>query len=552
MNTKEAQIEHLRKRITEDETGTDKFTVIPIEASIGKSRSTDRIVGEYIANGGTRTFLIIKPFIKDVKHTVAAINQCNDYETVAIGITSDDWKKYRHALYTLLDVPVIVTTRERYKQLCTNRKIAKEFANRHTLIIDEALDVDVYSFSENDLKWAESKLPSTLHEMLLKVCDGLLIAIQRLRPKEHAHHIVPCYPKLGDGVDLRNFRAMVYANLDVVEEESREQVRKFVTRVEMLYGNPCYYQNGTLYARDESFHRFTLQNNIILDANGRMDATYKYDPCVSVDNMPLLTDHSQWTLTQVKFTSSASNIGQSDNYWEKVCELIKQKQTNNSRTFVVCHNKHQGNLDEMVKRQGINVEIEHFGNIVGKNDWRDYDQVWIVGTPNVPAPVYPLRYAAAKGTTIPRTTIQMVRGSGKLTFADSWLESIKHSYVLCEVYQAIKRINRDNSKPAQVFVVTSDDKLISDLAAQMKNIRRTLTIQLDGVTVKGKEKRAPKVPQLLRDWLVTASKGTYSKSSICKMFGITNLNRYLKHDDILQLEQSGRIIIGRHSITVLH
>jgi hypothetical protein len=116
LNTKEEQIEHLRKRITEDETGTGKFTVIPIEASIGKSRSTDRIVREYIANGGKRTFLIIKPFIKDVKNTVAEINQCNDYEPVAIGITSDDWSKYRHVLYTLLDVPVIVTTRERYKQ----------------------------------------------------------------------------------------------------------------------------------------------------------------------------------------------------------------------------------------------------------------------------------------------------------------------------------------------------------------------------------------------------------------------------------------------------
>ncbi|MCL6443260.1 MAG: hypothetical protein K6T83_07365 [Alicyclobacillus sp.] len=555
LNTLESQVEHLRKRITEDETGRNRFVVIPMEAGNGKSQNTDRIIGEYIASGGKRTFLIVKQFISEVQRTVDTINSYNDYEQVAVGITHEDWKKYRHALYSLMDVPVIVTTHSRYFDICRSTKLANAFVGRHTLIIDEGFEVDISQFTPGYMEWAESKLPYILHEHLYKVCEGLIIAINRLKPKIPKNEIVPCYPTLGNGADLKEFRRLVEANINEVPFDDRENVRKFVRHIEVLYNNPCLYQNSTLYARDESFRRFTLQNNIILDANGMMDAMYKYDPQVTVDYMPLLTDHSNWTLTQVKYNSSASSIEDTDNYWDKVCELIKDKQHTHSRTLVVCHKKHEDDLKEAIEAYQLDVDVEHFGNLKGKNDWREFDQVWIAGTPNLPAPIYPLRYAAARGQTIPRWVIRTVRRSGRLAFVDSEYESIRHSYVLCEIYQAVKRINRDNTKPAQVYVVTNNDELIRDLAAMMMNVQRTWPITLDGVTRKGQTEQPRKIPEMIRYYLVQHKAGSIvTKKSMCELLGINkaHLNRYLKHAAILELEQSGRIKVEHHHILVLH
>jgi hypothetical protein len=83
-----SKIEHLRSRIVDSETGEDSFVVLPLEAGIGKSLQTDRIVGEYLSqhvqegseiwtsHNAYRRFLIVKQFKEDVQDSVERINQC--------------------------------------------------------------------------------------------------------------------------------------------------------------------------------------------------------------------------------------------------------------------------------------------------------------------------------------------------------------------------------------------------------------------------------------------------------------------------------------------
>jgi len=155
-------------------------------------------------------------------------------------------------------------------------------------------------------------------------------------------------------------------------------------------------------------------------------------------------------------------------------------------------------------------------------------------------------------------------GVGKLAFSDTWYESIRQAHVLCEVYQAVKRANRDNSTSAQVYMVTNERDVIDGLVAQMQRIQRTLPIPLEGVTVNEQEKRAYTKVDELAEWLVrvkagdpvsSCKKGEWSckKKTLCTLLDIdpTNLAGHLKRDEILQLEHSGRIRIDKQGVSIV-
>jgi hypothetical protein len=68
------KMQHLRKRLTEYTTGANSFSVVSIEPGLGKSLQSDRCIGEYVAAGGTRKFLLVKRFKEDVAASVDRIN----------------------------------------------------------------------------------------------------------------------------------------------------------------------------------------------------------------------------------------------------------------------------------------------------------------------------------------------------------------------------------------------------------------------------------------------------------------------------------------------
>ncbi len=53
-------VEHLRHRLIDSETGENHFAVVPIEAGLGKSIQSDRLIAEAIRQGNRRRFLIVK------------------------------------------------------------------------------------------------------------------------------------------------------------------------------------------------------------------------------------------------------------------------------------------------------------------------------------------------------------------------------------------------------------------------------------------------------------------------------------------------------------
>lgn len=241
------KIEHLRKRIIEYETGENQLVVIPLEAGLGKSLQSDRIIGEYWAsdNAQHRRFLLVKRFVEDVESSVERINQhCG--RIVALGITSVNWNEYKNNLAQLLDFPVAVITHERYVRLSRNPIGRKYFTlDRHTLIIDEALNQSIVSFSEELFRRIQSMLPVTLHGSLLDACKNLFDEISTQKQMKYGNSLGKCRPKF-DKTAFNRFKRDVDANLHNVSPKDRDEVVKFVDSLEFLYNGQCLYNLGTI------------------------------------------------------------------------------------------------------------------------------------------------------------------------------------------------------------------------------------------------------------------------------------------------------------------
>ncbi len=122
----------MKRRILEGETDPNTFVVIDLEASLGKSVETNKILREYIEsyqftgiNYGKqyRKFLLVKRFAKDVEDSSQYIGENVDrlYQGFGdsneriigkdqhiIGITSDNWSYYRQNLEVVCDCDVLI------------------------------------------------------------------------------------------------------------------------------------------------------------------------------------------------------------------------------------------------------------------------------------------------------------------------------------------------------------------------------------------------------------------------------------------------------------
>lgn len=557
-----SKINHLRRRILEYETGENKFVVLPLEAGIGKSLQTNRIIAEYLSEKTSaqlsqaimfnhyRRFLIVKFFIEDVLDCEKQINQhCG--RNVAVGITSQNWNQFKDNIDSLIFYPVVVITHERYLRLSRDEKMKLAFADgRHTLIIDEMINIPTYTFSETEYRRMENILPISLHQILIDLCYPLFEKINQLRQQKPGNRLVKCRLQLNPKL-LRQFKAEVEAQ--TFQPKDLSEVQKFIETLEVIHHHVSLYNNGRLTSYNPELKHWGLKNNIILDANGQIDKQYKYDQSVVIDRQTPVLTHENWTLHHVPFNSSMSNIKRTENYFEQICKTIVGRKKPTDKTLVVTQLKLKDELMNHLEQQGVqDIAIAHFGDIIGKNEWRDYTQVWIIANPLIPMEIYPLRWSIASQRKITCHSLEMVAEKGKkgrLAFKNKDFEQIRFGCIVSELYQAIKRINRDNTRKAEVFLVNADTDVLKELCKHLKGIRMGEVIQLD---VRCQTEKSAKKDQadLLVEYLTGLHQGRYSKSEIREAVGIDKKNfaRVLKNDKVKKLEWAKMIEITTRQI----
>jgi hypothetical protein len=610
------KINNLSNQITKNVSGNDTFRVINIEAGLGKSVETNRIVREYLEsyeftgeNRGeqSRKFLIVKRFSKDVIDAENKIGKWlnTDKRKKVVGITGGNWSgdwQLKHD--ELVDADVIIITHARYVLLCSKEEERNVFSQeRHTLIIDERIDFTKYSFSKKKYDEMLKILPTGLHGNLVDVARPLFNEMERVKLEKDMKTGVLLFNKQIIKTDkpsrkhirhLNTFKSAIGENLPniLIEkgQESANKVREFTNVLEVLYAENGFFNNDTITSCNHLENLWSLDNNIILDANGSIDKLYKSDEKWKtkfiLDRQTLIVDHSKSTFTHISFNPSKRNIkkldkGVDNEYFSQIVNLIKGEHAKNQRLLIVMqkqfildgagegsfvsylrkkgiHDIFIGAEDDTQKHSGEKIAINWFGNLIGKNDWRDFDQCWILGTPNVPMETHVVNMAQYSKKYDWRLGTEMIRrGIDKYVFKNEVYEEIRKGYLIGEIYQAIKRIQRNAEPKAKFFVVSNDDNVIKGVVGLLKNIKvdEPVTLSVGKKEKKEVEKKLPtesEITMKILAYVLNRPKGEYLKGQLCETVGVenSNLTKYFnKNMSVVKpYIDSGEIAIGHHKI----
>lgn len=565
-------IEHLESLITLQETGSDHFLAVGYEAGIGKSVETDRILTEYTNKHGEfgKKTLLVKRFVNDVTRSASYMNDNSTTGSpIALGITHENWGEVQKDLAQIEIYPVVIITHSRYFRLSQDSYTRQYFERgRHTLIIDEQLELPIYSYSEQLVDEMIGFLPRKMKQELLKVTEGLSNEITKLQLNKDPNRIFKASPQV-DLELIKEFEADFKANFHHFKKENiRSKVDNFIKFLYCCQGsNICLFNYGRLATYNRNAVRWKLSNNLILDANAGIDRRYFYAPDIVVECPPKIIDHSDTTLYQIDFNTSKNNLNSyGKSFFRKVCKLITDKHGLDDKTLIVIHYPHEWQTVNCLKELGHTdigigdkytdekIAVAHFGAIIGQNYWRDFNKVWVIATPNFPYEVYPLQWAFFKGSPIRNHSLEMGRTTQGYSFRNADFEDIRLGSVPSEIYQAIKRINREGRLKSEIYIVNDKLDVVQKVIAQLKNVKVGETIPLD--VKKPKDENAPQKDTKANKF-VNCIKGLspdkYSKSYIYEKLGWKNdghISDYLKHEEIVKMHDAGLIDWNQHYIII--
>ncbi|MBU9706820.1 hypothetical protein KSP24_07740 [Paenibacillus sp. AK121] len=598
----------MKRRVLEGKTDPNTFVVIDLEASLGKSVETNRILKEYIEsyqftgiNYGYsyRKFLLVKRFAKDVEDSAEYIGENVDKlyrgfgdrsvritgkDQRVIGITSDNWNYYRQNLEVVRDSDVLIITHSRYKMLCEDDELRLWFTEgRHTQIIDERIDFDIVSFSRSEYDAILSVLPHTLHPLLYDATKGLLDQIkecERMKTTEgkklSSRGIIRCHPKI-DSLES------VYELCNVINKNKEEIIRNkglaaynnlkvIVQKLELFYKSTCFYNYHSLSTYNRNHRLFCLANNVILDANGQIDHLYNVkngNIKFVLDKQSKIIDHSGSTITHITFNTSKTSIHKKLNtetnqneYFEKISNFIKRNYKFGKRyliilqkEFVLSDNDGEGDFIHQLKQAGFTdiaigdeyngeaISVNWYGNLIGKNKWRDFDCCCLLGTPNSRFESHVIHLCQYTDKHDWRIGLGVVKNGKTKSFKNPDLEKIRQHTIIAEMYQTVKRVQRNPKPKAEIYIVTNEEKVFSGVVKQLKGVKIAKPIQLtvdDFVSrheshgASGSSNEVTLTERIV-DWLLSQPPGTYLKRDIAKQFNIKtkHFTRYFNKDLIL-------------------
>ncbi|MGX1902024.1 hypothetical protein ACT3HK_11825 [Thermolongibacillus altinsuensis] len=555
------KIDYLRKLITEDETGEDKFKVVNFEAGLGKSRYTDIIIREYLNEWNLdRKFLIVKRFNDESERSAQAIQDGSFLRDHVLVITADNWQKWKKDVKELQQKQVIIISHKRYIDLCENDVERAIFTkDRHTLIIDEKINFPVYTYSDEFYGEIRKYISRPNRKLFDEACKNLNDILDEYN---NTTACVRVYPVI-DKELFQQFTQMMTDEIKGTKDRERKlELKKFLNTVSLCYDKSilAILNSEKICTLNRKHTHWGLKNNIILDASAAIDGVYVANPNkYYIRKQTRLIDHSDSEFYHVKMKTSKSAIGANKKkYFKKIIEMLQERHVEGEKTLLVIHKKLADELyTYMQKTFGEDVwkdkdketdpeyknqsyAISWFGNLIGKNTFADFDNVWVLGTPNIPLNHYLIHYMQYAQTTLGKNQLKVYEGK----FVNPKFRAIQDGYIAAEIYQSIKRIQRNPKPRGKFYIVINDEKIVHKVFGQMRNAKLTDTIE---VKEEQKEKSTNKQPikiDKVADYmlqLIENGEKKIEKSLIREQYRSIRFSELEKHPKIQPLIKSGKI-----------
>lgn len=448
----------------------NRFHVFNHEAGTGKSQNTFKFLAEMSQREQYRV-LYVQRFVRDdeLLKTVSTINEHAERE-VAMGFDGKD-TRYRKRKLKAFESQILCISHKMYEKICqgTNQHLIE---NRDILIIDEYPDLlERISVTINDVGRLWVLNYKERHEVIETLANIFRNKLTEVSNYEDTNNVL--YYINFRNEEYEKLNSDVAQLMNLMTNEERELLFKFQQVIE----NGCFfYENGFHTFNNKNQFRL-LSNNIILDANAGFDYRYNLSKKFFLRKQDLYYNYSNSTFHHYEVKTGKNSLSKKINFHDKVLEKLSPEQKesillitdkDNKEIFEEkVHNRFISlGMDEKKIKEILEdrIRIDYFGNIIGVNDYRDFNSIAILKTPNYDYLTYALTYfyySKIEGNSV--SSIEL--------FKNEKVENIRISSVAGEMYQAIKRINRNNSQHADIFVFADFQEAVDLTLKQFPSIK---------------------------------------------------------------------------------
>lgn len=499
--------QNLLKQVILSNGKQDFFTVFNMECNVGKTHTAIHTIPYYFEAVNKE---LIEP--KGILIVIREMDEGNKYEEllnglypfckVALAFNSGKYKskyedlsrEYKSDLIKEVGkTPVVIITHENYLKMALDTKWRNTFTrNRKLLIIDESVDVcKTLTVKNSKVKQIMNNLSDEDKETLIEIYKPIQEKFEEL-------------DVIDEEIDNKvfNFKVDKDKYLNLIKQFSktvkssysnplRDELLDTLTTIECIYTDTCLIYKGKkkeftetkfrISAMNRKQQMWALDNNIILDGSAELNPQYEMNPKLYyVMNNSKVLDHSKWKIEYVCEGSTKSAKGllnddedeeqeeKSKNFYKGCSEVIKD--LGEKETFVVCTKAEHIITDSKGNEISFNPfedykckipvdNIQHFGNITGKNDYGDLKNVLIAHTINYTETDYILKYMYCSGKRYADDTTKFKSHSennlgGIYIFNDKELQDFKEKNIANQFYQAVCRVNRQMEYDSKVVIIS--------------------------------------------------------------------------------------------------
>lgn len=559
------QIKTLKNQILHGN-NKDRFLVINGEAGSGKTIYSEQALAELVQQDKKAIF--VRKFVEDCQGSAMRINRYCKKE-VANAIHAENYQDYKDMLD---DYHILIITHKRYTDLSKNKSERRRFAeNREVLIIDEEIDMlEEMTYTMQRIEEFDGMLERGIIRDLYTVCTREIESFLRTNKTKtffktsiDVSQELKQLKKLIKNSRLREFvKAKNFVFDDNIEtaiitkEEKDILLTKsdFINEIEVLenfINRTCYVENTHMYSFDRKIKFWKLENNIILDASASINSICQVGKQFNLQKDKKVINHSNWTMNVINQNSSKSNKEKTENLYDVINNEIANIEILGmfEKTLVIGAKDEQKHI-----KSSHSTDYNWFGNITGKNDWKDFTRIFLIHNPQFAFHTYIAKYQIYAGeNSLLNESLGILRDGQVVRFMSEKLEKLRQTTIAAEIYQAIKRINRLNRDDAEVYLMNHDTEIINLVISQFQNIQ-VHEYQLEK-EIKYKESKMDKYNKRRKEnsyatafihLLSTLDKGKYKKKQLRELIGYKNNNTFAR--DVLNRIEVAEFMVANNII----
>ena len=509
-----------------------KIATIPMITGGGKSTALINAVS-FMANDpvlfpycGT---IILKLQIQDCEETANAINKKVGKEIAYAyhsGKGNGKTPKNRISKKRLMQYPILVMCHQGYKKLSkhndcsrilnwTNAKVHNKYSQynqftRRRLVIDEEMsNVEIKNITLNTITLVENTILNMGNKYLFNLFNKFITNVKE-------EFIKPYYVKRNSAEFIKLSLAKpkqldkyIYNYGDKATQEA------YIDIVDLLrHGGYVQYYDSIDKKRITTYSYININNPLFytvqLDATAKINCLYDINKDYKLVDLPNIKTYNN-TFIHIfdKITGSRSTIevGFNGDLLESCICDIKSKAKIGDKILIMLNNKDYiakfkdmffnlpNTNDKAFFLQSVKggyggtdaiiVDFVYYGAFAGKNNWVDYNKLYMIGIPIYGETTYPILYSVNKDVSnFLKLDTTLVPLDGARRYLQQEFEEVRTSVIAKELIQGINRIRcrlyKDGDTPeAHIYMINKDKKLDEVIKSAMPGVNILYDWKLD-------------------------------------------------------------------------